>query len=144
MIERSFIEHLGCFDERVLCYAEDRRFILRLATETPFAYVNRKLVILDRTSEIDRATKNLSHQAEMIRRSFHVLNYAEVYFRCRKQSKKTIKTARRMLGFNLSGLAVSCCLEGDNYNARRFAKDGIYFSSRLRDYIRCICVLLCP
>lgn len=143
VIERKLIEQLGGFDERVF-WASDRRFILRLATATPFAYLNQKLVILDRTPERERLTKDLSHKAQMVRSSSHVLNYAEVYFRCRKQSKKIIKRAGHMLGFYLSCLAMNCCLEKDYFNARRFAKDGLYFSRGLRIYARCIAVLLCP
>lgn len=143
VIERKLIEQLGGFDERVF-WASDRRFILRLATATPFAYLNQKLVILDRTPERERLTKDLSHEAQMVRSSSHVLNYAEVYFRCRKQSKQTIKKARYMLGSYLSALAMSCCLDNDNYNARRFARDGIYFGGQFRVYVRCFCVLVCP
>ena len=65
IVERELIEHLGCFDERVL-WASDRRFILRLATETPFAYIKRELVILDRVPGRQRITNDLKKLTDEI------------------------------------------------------------------------------
>ena len=143
VISRKLIQHLGGFDERVF-WASDRRFILKLATEVPFGYLNWKLVVADRTPERKRITKDLSHKAQLARNSFDVLNYAEVYFYCRKQSKHNIKKARYMLGFYLSRLAVDCCVDEDYDNARRFARDGVHFGGNLRTYARCIAVLFFP
>jgi glycosyltransferase involved in cell wall biosynthesis len=143
VIHRTLLDSTYTFNER-LSRGEDRCLILKVCAERPIAYINRRFVIFDRTTDKERLTKYLPHEVKKARDNAYVLSYAEVYFRCRKQSKKNIKTARRMLGFYLSVLAVSCCLEGDNYNARRFAKDSLYFGGGWRTYRRCIAVLICP
>lgn len=145
VVRRALLKKIGFFDEWVV-WGSDMRFIIKVCGERPIAYINRNLVIADRAKGKPRLT-NGREMASETGRSYllmKVLTYTELYFRCRERSKKTIKTAGRTLGFYLSILAVSCCLEGDNYNARRFAKDGIHFAKRSRDYFRCICVLLCP
>ncbi len=143
VIERRLIQHLGGFDE-TLRWASDRRFILRLAAQVPFAYIDRKAVIVDRVPGQVRLTEGRDAEAKKIVNSSHVLNYSEVYFRCRRQDKRIIRKARRELGRYLSNLAAACCGEKDMYNARRFALDGLYFGGSWRTYRRCIAVLLCP
>lgn len=145
VVKSSLLNKTGTFDEHIV-WGSDTSFIMKFCAERPAAYINRKLVIVDRTKDRSRLTSGREMSSETGRSYLltKVLTYTEIYFRCRKQSKKTIKTAGRTLGFYLSILAVSCCITGDNYNARRFAWDGIHFAKRRKDYIRCICVLLCP
>jgi glycosyltransferase involved in cell wall biosynthesis len=145
VVKSSLLKKTGTFNEKEV-WGSDTSFILKFCAERPVAYINRNLVIADRTKGRLRLTSGREMSSETGRSYLlaKVLTYAELYFRCRKQSKKTIKRTGRTLGFYLSILAVSCCITGDNYNARRFAKDGMHFAMRVRDYIRCICVLLCP
>lgn len=145
VVKSSLLKKTSTFNEEEI-WGSDTSFILKFCAERPIAYINRNLVIADRTKGRPRLTsgREMSSETGRLYLVTKVLTFAELYFRCQKQSKKTIKTIGRNLGFYLSILAISCCIKGDDYNARRFAKDGIHFAKRRKDYIRCICVLLCP
>ncbi len=143
VIERKLIHSLGGFDE-TLRWASDRRFILRLAAQVPFAYINRSLVIVDRVPGQIRLTEGRDAEAKKIINISHILNYSEVYLRCRSHDKRITRKARRELGRYLSNLAAIYCDERDMYKARRFALDGLHFGGDWRTYRRCFAVLLCP
>jgi glycosyltransferase involved in cell wall biosynthesis len=145
LITRKLLKRMGGFDER-FCWGTDMRLMGRLAAENPVAYINRKLVILDRTRDRKRLTKDrdMNTAAGKGLRIMNVLTYAEIYFCCRNQRKKVKRKVRRALGAYTSSLAVSCCIEHDNYDARRYALDGIYFGRDLRTYAKCAAVLFCP
>jgi glycosyltransferase involved in cell wall biosynthesis len=142
VINKSLLDRIGYFDEWVR-WGSDTRFILKVGAESAFAYINKKLVIVDRTKSRERLTKRDS-KARKARRTTNVLNYADTYFRCRNQSKKVVKKLRHMLGDYISSLAVSYCRDNCKVDARRFAVDGIYFGRSIRVYARCFAVLLCP
>ncbi len=145
LIKRGLLDKTGCFDEWVL-WGSDSRFILKVCTERPIAYINKKLVIADRTAGRDRLTINRDMNSETGKAHLlmKVLTYAEVYFRCRKQNKKVARKVRRIFGNYVSSLAISCCIENNTSDARRFARDGIHFGGDLRAYARCFAVLLFP
>jgi hypothetical protein len=145
LIKRGLLGKTSCFDEWVL-WGSDTRFILKVCAERPIAYVNKKLVIADRTAGRDRLTIGRDMNSE-IGKSYlimKVITYGEVYFRCRNQSKKVVRKVRRILGNYVSSLAISCCIENNTSDARRFAWDGIHFGGGLRAYARCFAVLICP
>lgn len=143
IIQKELIKKLGGFDETVF-WASDRRFILRVATHVPFGYINRKVVIIDRIPGRKRLTEGRDFKAKEAVNSSHVLNYSEVYFRCRKQKRSNIRKSRRVLGQYLTNLAMNLCIQRDGFNARRFALDGIYFSRNIRNCIRGLLILICP
>ena len=136
---------MGGFDER-FSWGTDMRFMLQLAIEEPIAYISQKLVIVDRTRDRERLTENrdMDSTAGKALRNMRVLTYAEIYFRCWNQDKKVVKKIRHILGAYISSVAISCCIEHRNYDARRFALDGMYFGRGLRTYTKCVAVLFFP
>lgn len=145
LIARKLLKRMGGFDER-FCWGTDMRLMLQLAMEAPIAYINQKLVIVDRTRDKQRLTmgRDMNTAAGKGLRIMRVLTYAEIYFRCRNQRKEVIRKVRRTLGLYISSLAVNCCIEHNNYDARRYALDGVYFGRGLRTYAKCAAVLFCP
>jgi len=145
LIKYKLIRRMGGFDER-FTWGTDMRFMLQLAVEEPIAYNNQKLVIVDRTRDRERLTENrdMNSAAGKALRNMRVLTYSEMYFRYRKQNKKTVKKIRKYLGAYISSIAVGCCISNENYSARRFALDGMYFGRDLRTYLKCAAVLIFP
>jgi len=132
VVRRSLLDKIGWFDEWVV-WGSDTRFIWKVCTKRPIAYINKKLVIADRTPGRDRLTKGRDKDSE-IGKSYtimKVLTYAEVYFRCRNQSKKVSRKVRRIFGSYISFLAVRCCIENNISDAKRFAWDSIHFGGDL-------------
>jgi hypothetical protein len=144
-VRRSVLDRTGCFDERI-SWGSDTSFILKACTERHIAYINKKLVIADRTAGRDRLTigRDMNSETGKAHLLMKVITYAEVYFRCRKQNKKVVRKVRRIFGNYVSSLAISCCIENNTSDARRFARDGIHFSIEPRPFMRCCAVLFFP
>lgn len=141
LIERSLLERAGGFDER-LTVAEDTRLIYDLAFETPFAYVHKPLVFIDRTNERDGLIDRPASCRQMC--EAHIEIIAHAYFRCRTKNRSLIKRLRCMLGHFLSVRAVAYCIDRNYYDARRSALDALHFGNNFMTLRRALAVLLFP
>lgn len=143
VVERDLLVRVGCFDERINRHV-DVRLCFRLAFEAPFAYVNQPLAIVDRTPGLQRVSTNCSFDFLKTAYCGNAITRSEAYLRSGGKSKRIVKELRHQLGHYISQMALLSCLENSNYDARRFALDGLYFGGGWRAYRRCIAVLTCP
>lgn len=142
LIERSLIQKLGGYDER-LKLAEDTRLIYNLAFETPFAYIYTPLTHIDRSDQ----RKSLTDPNPNVRRTMcqaHIEIISQAYFRCCNKRKLITKKLRYMLGHFLSVRALINCVDKNYSDARRSALDALHFGCKFRTYRRSIAVLLFP
>ena len=143
VVERNLLFRMGCFDERVKT-RQDRRLCLRLAFETPFAYLNQPLLIFDRRPEVSRITADRSLAYLKEASCVDAITRSEAYFQSGGKSRRIVKDLRHQLGHYVSKMALCACVENNNSAAGRFALDGLYFGGDWRTYRRCIAVLFFP
>ena len=143
VINKNVLNRYRSFDD-ALKLASDREFILKISTDMPFAYINIGLIIVDRKQDKSRLTKNRSQAEKTEVNSSHVINYSNIYFRCRNQKKYNIDRSRKILGKYLLNLSVNLCIKGDRRNSRRFALDGIYFSRSLKSLFKGLSIIFFP
>lgn len=143
VVERALLVRVGCFDERIKRHV-DVRLCFRLAFETPFAYVSEPLVVVDRRPGLERVSTNRSFDFIKAACCGNAITRSEAYLQSGGKSKRIVKALRHQLGHYISKMAQFSCLENNNYDARRFALDGLYFGGGWRTYRRCIAVLICP
>jgi len=142
VIEKKLLEKVGCFDER-LKVAEDTRLIYNLAFEVPFAFIDEPLTVVNRTNE----RQGLMNGSTDVRKALcnaHIEIVSDAYFCCSGKDISIVRKLRRMLGHFLSAKAVMCCVANNSQDAKRLAKDALYFGSGWRVYSRSLVVLSCP
>ncbi len=142
VIEKKLLEKVGCFDER-LKVAEDTRLIYNLAFEVPFAFIDEPLTVVNRTNE----RQGLINDSTDVRKALcnaHIEIISEAYFCCSGKDISIVRKLRRMLGHFLSVGAVMCCVANNSQDAKRLAKDALYFGAGWRVYSRSLVVLSCP
>jgi len=143
VVERDLLLRVGCFDERIHRHV-DVRLCFRLAFETPFAYVNQPLAVVDRRPGLQRVSTERNFDFLKAAYCGNAITRSEAYLQSGGKSKRIAKELRHHLGHYISQMALLFCLEKSNYHARRFALDGLYCGGGWRTYRRCIAVLLCP
>jgi len=142
LVEKSLLEHVGCFDEQ-LAAGEDTRVAYRLALQSPFVYINAPLVMVERSDERQGLT-NSSVKTRRERCDSAIEIIAEAYFRSRQKSNSTLRKLRRKLGYYLAIRAIISAVDGHNAEARRFARDGWYFGGDLKTRMRCLAAMCWP
>jgi glycosyltransferase involved in cell wall biosynthesis len=142
LIDAGLLRKLGGFIER-LKWAEDTCLIYNLAFEAPFAYIYEPLVRVERT---DQRNGLVSGDPNVRRAMYqaHIEIISQAYFRCSSKCNSVTKKLSHMLGHFLSCRAVMYCADGNNADARRSARDAIYFGGDFRTYRRSILVLAFP
>jgi hypothetical protein len=143
VVERDLLLRVGCFDERLNRHADVRVFY-RSAFEAPFAYVDQPLVVFDRRPGLQRVTTNRSFDFIKAAACGDAITSSEIYLLSGGKSKRIVKALQYKLGRRLTKMAVVSCLENNNYDARRFALNGLHFGGGWETYRRCIAVIICP
>jgi len=142
LIEKKLLEYMGCFDER-LKVAEDTRLIYDLAFEVPFAFIDGQLTVINRTDERQGLVNNSADMRRVLCDA-HIRIVSDAYFCCSGKDISIVRKLRRMLGHFLSAGAVMDCVANNSQDAKRLAKDALYFGGSWSTYKRALAVLFCP
>jgi len=140
LAEKSLLEKIGCFDEN-LRIGGDTRLIFNLAFEAPFIFIYSVQV------EINRAESRqglMKARPEKLRTEIQISILSEAYFRSGKKSAAAITGIRHRLGYALSRRAEIAAIDKQYSDARRFAKDALYFGNDLKTYMRSLAIWLWP
>lgn len=139
---KDLLEKVGRFDEKFRI-GDDTRLIFSLALETPFVFIYSVQVIINRTKDRGGLVNNsLMTIRERIPIQISILSKA--YFHKRQKSQAAISGIRRRLGYALSRRAEIACIDKQYGNAKRFAKDALYFGNDLKTYMRSLAIWLWP
>jgi len=142
LIRRELLQRLGGFDER-LRVGEDTKLIYDLAFETPFAYVDEPLVLLERSpSRHGLVDDRPGARAEFL--DSHIRTISQAYFRYTGSDAAVKGRLRYMLGHFLSLHAVMLCCSKRYPAARAAAWDALRFGGAFGIYQRSLLALLMP
>ncbi len=142
LIRRELLNRVGGFDER-LRVGEDTKLVYELAFETPFAYVDEPLVLLERSPARNGLVGDwVGAQAEFL--DSHIRTISQAYFRYLDQNPAVTDRLRRTLGHFLSLRAVMLCANQHYGAARHAAWDALHFGGAFRSYRRSLAALLLP
>ncbi|HEY1663736.1 MAG TPA: glycosyltransferase [Verrucomicrobiae bacterium] len=140
--DKELLKGAGLFDESFHA-AEDAELIFRLSFLSAFIYLDRPL-----TTVYENSSNSLTYSVKldsMARRNQSYLRLvAEMYWRLVDISPEKISVMRKRLGYFISRRAEIACAAGQFSVARALARDGIFFAGSLRDFARCLGILMWP
>ncbi len=142
LIGRELLNRVGGFDER-LRVGEDTKLVYELAFETPFAYVDEPLVVLERSPSRNGLVGDWpGARAEFL--DSHIRIVSQAYFRYPDANPAVTDRLRHILGHFLSVRAMMLCTSKHYGAARRAAWDALHFGGAFESYRRSLAALLLP
>lgn len=142
IVAKELLDKAGLFDESFHA-AEDIELIFRLSFLSGFIYIDRPL-----TTVCENSAHSLTYTVKldsMARRNQSCLRVmAEMYWRMADISPQKSSFMRKQFGYFISRRAEIACAAGQFSLARTLARDGIFFAGGLRDFARCMGILMFP
>ena len=143
LAKKTLLIKLGMFDE-TLRVAEDTKLIYRIALYTGVSYINEPLFILNRKRETPGLSDDKSLKVAIERYECYYRVQSEAYWLLISRNMELAKIVKTNIGYFVSRRAEIHAAMRDFQLAKRFAREGLKYSSTMKTFLRCLVLSICP